>query len=115
MSGFCALIGFWPLFRGEPVRLWIAAAAAGFLIVAVAHAPLLAPLNRLWTRLALVLHKIMTPIVMGILFFVVLTPIALVMRLCGRDALRLRADPAAPTYWQSREPGPDPATMKQQF
>ena len=74
MSGFCALIGFWPLIRGEPARLWLAGAAAGFLIVALAHAPLLAPLNRLWTRLALVLHKVMTPIMMGILFFAVLTP-----------------------------------------
>jgi hypothetical protein len=115
ISGFLALVGLWPLVRGEPARLWAASVAAAFLIVALTRAPLLAPLNRVWTRLAVVLHRVMSPVVMGVLFFAVLTPAALIMRLCGRDALRLRTAAGEPSYWQSRPPGPDPSTMTQQF
>ena len=115
MSGFFALLGLWPLLRGEPVRLWTAGIAGVFLIVALAHASLLAPLNRLWTRLGVILHRLMTPVVMGTLFFAILTPLAIVMRICGRDALRLRRNRKAVSYWQPREPGSDPAAMDQQY
>jgi len=63
----------------------------------------------------LVLHRIMTPVVLGAIFFLVLTPVALVMRLFGRDALALKLDPVSLTYWKTREPGPAPESMSQQF
>ena len=76
----------------------------------------LAPLNWLWTKFALLLHAIVNPIAMILLFFTIVTPIALIMRATGKDLLRLRLDPDAPTYWiERRPPGPEPATMPRQF
>ena len=72
--------------------------------------------NRAWHHLGLMLGKVVAPIVMGGVFFVTLTPIALLMRLKGGDPLRLRWDPSAPTYWIVRTPpGPAPSTMPLQF
>ena len=65
--------------------------------------------------LGLLLHRIVNPIVMGLLFYGTILPTGLVMRLRGRDLLRLRRDPAAETYWITRTPGPAPETMRDQF
>ena len=75
----------------------------------------LALFNRLWMMLGLLLHGIVNPIVMGLLFYGTILPTGLVMRLRGRDLLRLRRDPAAETYWITRTPGPAPETMRDQF
>jgi hypothetical protein len=92
------------------------AIAAGFLAVALVRPSLLSPLNRLWFMFGLLLHKIVTPVIMGLIFFLTVTPTGLIMRLSGRDPLRLRRDPEAKTYWIEREPpGPDPETMRNQF
>lgn len=99
MSAFFGLLALWPVARGEPMRWWGAAIAAAFLVLALARAPVLAPLNRAWTQLAVALHRVMSPVAMAVLFFGVLTPVALAMRLCGRDVLRLRANRKAPSYW----------------
>jgi hypothetical protein len=66
-------------------------------------------------RLGLLLHRIVNPIVMGLLFFGTIWPTGLVMRLRGRDLLRLKREPASETYWIAREPGPQPETMRDQF
>ena len=80
-----------------------------FLVVAVAAPRLLAPLNRLWYRFGLLLHRIVNPVVMGLLFYATVTPIALVMRLVGKDPLHRAFDPQARTYWIERSPpGPKP-------
>ncbi|NGZ06963.1 MAG: hypothetical protein G8237_11470 [Magnetococcales bacterium] len=77
----------------------------------------LAPCNRLWTRFGLVLHRVVNPLVMGVIFFVVITPFALFFRLTGRDLLHRRFRPGSQSsYWIPRNPpGPDPATMKYPF
>jgi hypothetical protein len=115
MSGVFAALALWPLARGEPVRGWTAGVAAGFLIVALARAPLLAPLNRAWTGLAAALHRVMSPVAMAVLFFGVLTPLAWILRRCGRDALRLRPDPKAATYWIARGRGAEPGGMRHPY
>jgi Saxitoxin biosynthesis operon protein SxtJ len=115
-TGFLTLVALWPLWRGGPVRTWALAGAGAFLLVALAWPALLAPLNRVWTNLGLVLHRIVNPIVMGIMFYGVITPMGVIMRWAGRDALRLRRNPAAATYWIDRHPpGPAPDTMTNQF
>jgi hypothetical protein len=77
---------------------------------------LLTPLNRLWTRFGLVLHAVVTPVVMGLLFYLTVVPIGIVMRLAGKDLLALRYDPGAKSYWiERRPPGPAPDTMPRQF
>jgi len=111
-----AIIGLLPLLFGRAPRLWALAVAALFLAVALLVPGLLAPLNRLWLRLGLLLHRVVSPVAMGIVFFGVITPMALVMRLLGKDPLRLRFDRNAPTYWIERHPpGPAPESLKDQF
>lgn len=101
---------------GAPPRWWALAVGVLFAGLALALPRTLAPLNRLWFLFGQLLHRIVNPIVMGLLFFCVLTPTALLMRLLGKRALALDFDAAARTYWiERRPPGPAPETMKRQF
>lgn len=111
-----AIVALWPVVGGGAVRIWAAAVAAAFLVVALAWPAALAPLNRAWTAFGLVLHKITNPIFMGLVFFGAVMPTALIMRALGKDPLRLRLDRGAKSYWIEREPpGPAADTMNQQF
>jgi Saxitoxin biosynthesis operon protein SxtJ len=95
---------------------WTGGLAALFLAAALLRPAMLHPLNRVWMRLGLVLHKVVNPIIMGLLFFGTVWPTGLVMRMMGRDLLRLKRDPEAASYWIVRSPpGPLPETMKDQF
>ena len=110
------IISLYPLAFGRPLRLWSIALAAGFAVLALALPDVLGPLNKVWTRLGLLLHRITSPIVLGLMFFCVVTPIGFVMRLRGRDPLRLSMNPDASTYWIDRiPPGPKPDTLPNQF
>ena len=80
-----ALIGMWPLIGGHAARLWALAIAAAFLLIALVRPKLLAPGNRLWTRFGLVLHRVVNPLIMGLIFFLAVTPTALVMRALGKE------------------------------
>ncbi len=111
-----AAIALYPLLAGNPPRLWSLVIAAAFAAVALLRAGLLAPLNRLWTRFGLLLHRIVSPLVLGFMYFAVLTPTGLLLRLAGKDLLALKRDPAAASYWIPRTPpGPAPESLKQQF
>ena len=111
-----AVIGLFPLVFGGGVRLWSLAVGAGFLVIALAAPSLLAPLNRLWLRFGLLLHRIVSPIVLGVMFFLVITPMGLLMRAMGKDLLRLKFDKQSASYWIGRiPPGPPPETLKDQF
>ncbi len=116
-AGFFASVAAWPLvFGGGGVRWWALAIAAGFLAVALFHASLLRPLNRLWTRFGLLLHRVVNPLVMGLMFYAVITPAALIMRLAGKDPMRRGFDRDATSYWIERTPpGPAPDSMPNQF
>lgn len=119
VGGILAALG---LLKGLAFSGWTALAlallAVGAALVATAllAAPLLAPLNRAWLRLGLVLFKVVNPIVMFLIYVTTVVPIGLAMRLAGKDLLRLRRDPAATSYWIEREPpGPPPASLHNQF
>ena len=87
-----------------------------FLLMAIFFSELLLPLNILWFRLGIILGKIISPIVIGLIFFFIITPIALLGRLMGRDELKLKRNKVSETYWVERKPvGPDPKTFKNQF
>jgi hypothetical protein len=75
----------------------------------------LQPINVAWTRLGVLLHRIVNPFVMGLIFYGAVLPTGLVMRMRGHDLLRLKLDPNVESYWITREPGPDPETLKDQF
>ncbi len=109
-------IGLLPLFKSGGVLVWSLVLSGLFATAAAVSPPVLGPLNRMWTAFGLWLNKIVSPIVMGFLFFLVVTPMGVCMRLFGKDLLRLKFDPKAKSYWIPREPpGPDPQTMSNQF
>ncbi len=111
-----AVIGLWPLLSGAGVRIWALAIAGLFLALALVKPGLLSPLNRLWTQFGLLLHKVVNPLVMGLLFYLTVTPIGLLMRLMGKDPLGRRFDRSVESYWIARDPpGPAPESMKNQF
>jgi hypothetical protein len=115
-GAFFLMVGLYPLALGKPFRLWGIVISAAFTLVALAAPGALGPLNKVWTRLGLLLHRITSPIVLGIMFFVVVTPLGFVMRLLGKDLLRLRMERDAPSYWIERQPpGPKPDTFPNQF
>jgi hypothetical protein len=101
--------------HGTISLIWTSLVA--FFIFAAFLFPLkLRPLNILWMKFGLFLGKVMTPVVMGLVFFFVVTPIALFMRALGKDLLNQKLDPAAVSYWiQRTPPGPDGKTMTRQF
>jgi hypothetical protein len=110
------IVGLWPLLDGARPRWWALAVALAFALVAGLRPATLAPLNRLWTRFGLLLHRVVNPVVMGLMFFVVITPFGVVRRLVKGDPLGLRPDPGAASYWIRREPpGPAPETIERQF
>jgi hypothetical protein len=111
-----ALIGLWPLLDGQALRVWALIIAAVFTACAFFAPGVLKSLNRIWFRFGMLLHRIVSPLVMGFLFYLTVTPIALLMRLAGKDPLRLKFDRAARSYWIERTPpGPAPESLRHQF
>jgi len=110
------IIACYPLLHASGIRLWAVAVSAGFLLLAMLRPQVLAPANRLWTKFGVLLHNIVSPLALGILFFLVVTPTGLLLRFFKKDPLRLHFDPAADSYWIKRDPpGPDAASLKNQF
>lgn len=110
------LIALWPLLERASPRVWAIVVAVLFALCAWLTPRVLVPLNRLWFRFGELLHRIVSPVALGVIFFGAVTPYALVMRLFGRDALLLRKSSARPSYWVRREPpGPPPDSFHNQF
>ena len=110
------IIACWPLLGLRPLRWWALGVAILFLAAAVVAPRMLSPLNRLWFVIGLALHAVVSTVVMGLVFFTTLTPIAVLMRALGKDPLRLKREPGAATYWIDRQPpGPAAETMTRQF
>ena len=116
VATFFLIITFWPLIHAEPIRWWALGVAGVFAALALLWTAALAPLNKSWTKLGVLLYRIVSPVVMAFLFYVIVTPMGLLMRMLGKDTLRLRRDPGAASYWIHRTPpGPAPESMKNQF
>jgi small neutral amino acid transporter SnatA (MarC family) len=95
---------------------WTGGIAVLFIAVAVLYPAALDPLNRLWLKFGLLLHKVVNPIVIALVFFGTVLPTGLIMRVLGKDPLRLNWQPDATSYWiERRPPGPAPESMKDQF
>ena len=106
------LIAIYPSLSGESVRLWSLAIATIFFILGVINSRLLSPLNKIWFKFGLLLGKFISPLVMGLIFFLVVTPIALFMKLLKKDVLNLKFNKEN-TYWIVKS-GPK-SKMKNQF
>jgi hypothetical protein len=116
IAGACLLLALGPLRHGHAPRWWALALAGAFALIALLKPVLLASLNRLWTQLGVLLGKVVSPIALGILFYAVLMPVALLLRLTGHDPLRLKLDRDGDSYWIARKPpGPPPDSMGNQF
>ncbi|NQW09984.1 MAG: hypothetical protein HQ481_08925 [Alphaproteobacteria bacterium] len=111
------IVGLWPLTDSEgAVRVWALGVAGVLMAAAVFHPALLAPINKLWFVLGLVMHAVVSPLIMAAVFFLVVTPIGLIRRVFVRDPLGLRPDPSATSYWVVKEtPIPPPGSMRRQF
>lgn len=115
-TAFFAVVGLFPLLRGGEPRLWALIASGAFLLVALVLPRVLHPLNIVWMMFGALLGRIVAPIVLGLLFFLTVTPMALVMRAMGKDHLRLKWSKDEESYWIERTPpGPAPESMKNQF
>ena len=106
------LIGIYPLFNEHNIRIWSILTSLVFLILGLLNSKILTPLNKLWFKFGLLLGKIISPLIMGIIFFLVVTPIGLFMRMLGKDLLNLKKN-SNNSYWIEKT---DPkGKMKNQF
>ena len=109
-------VGVWVVSGGQSKGWLFFVSAALFLVVAIARPSILGPLNRAWAKLGLLLGQVFNPILLGVVFFLVVTPMAVIRRLLGKDSLRLKSKPSLESYWIDRNPlGPKPGSMTRQF
>ena len=114
MAAFFAIVAIAPLLGGKDILPWAALLSAAFVGTAVLRPSLLHLLNRAWFRFGALLHRIVSPVVLGLLFFGVITPTAVVMRAMRRDVLGLKFDASAKSYWIRRD-GQASSSMTRQF
>ncbi len=115
-AAFFAIVALLPAIHGAPPRWWALGVAAAFAIIAFIAPRVLHPLNRAWLALGLLLHHVVNPVIMAIMFYGAILPMALLLRALGKDILRLKREPAAASYWIPREPpAPAPGSMNKQF
>lgn len=110
---FC-VVALWPLLGDADIRVWALIVATIFALAALFCPVALKPLNLIWFKFGLLLHKIVNPIIMGLLFYLTIMPMGLIMRLSGKDILNLRIDKSVRTYWIKRE-SPAPDSLRNQF
>ena len=107
-----AIITFWPIISGNPLRLWSLPISIIFLVLGLLNSKLLNPLNIVWVKFGELLGRIIAPIVMAIIYFIIVTPIGLFMRLIGKDLLNIKFSKSN-TYWIKRKK--KIGSMKKQF
>ena len=107
-----AIIAFWPTINGNPLRLWSIPISVIFLVLGLLNSKLLNPLNIVWVKFGELLGRIIAPIVMAIIYFIIVTPIGLFMRLIGKDLLNMKFSKTN-TYLIKREK--KVGSMKKQF
>ena len=109
---FFFLIATYPLLNDDNIRIWSLIISLSFLILGLLNSKILEPLNKIWFKFGLLLGKIISPLVMGLIFFIVVTPIGLLMRLINKDLLNLKFNETK-SYWiEKNEPK---SKMKNQF
>ena len=111
-SVFFLIISIYPLFKGVELRTWSLVISIIFLILGLINSKILTPLNKLWFKFGILLGNFISPIVMGVVFFAVVTPTSFIMRVLGKDLLNLKKNNRK-TYWI--EKSKIKSSMKQQF
>ena len=109
---FFLIISTYPLIKGGEIRVWSLIIALIFLILGIINSELLTPLNKIWFKFGIFLGNFVSPIIMGIIFFIVVTPVSLILKLLGKDVLNIKKNNKR-TYWIDKS---DPKSkMKNQF
>lgn len=96
------VIALWPLINGASPRTWALIIVALFALAALLYPSVLTPLNAAWVKFGLFMHKIVNPILMGLIFFLTVLPTGLMLKLFGKDPMRRKLDANTKTYWQDR-------------
>ena len=107
------IIGLWPLKNSGNANLYIIGISGIFLVLGIFNSKILSPFNKVWIKLGELLGTIIAPIVMALVYFVVLTPISLIVRISGKDLLELKFLKKRETYWIKRKK--NLSSMKKQF
>ena len=106
------IIACWPILNSESIRLWALIISLVFLILGLLNSKILVPLNKVWVKFGEFLGKIIAPIVMFLIFFTILTPIAIVLKLLGKDLLKIKKNKLIESYWINRK---NITSMNRQF
>ncbi len=109
---FFIIIAIYPVFNGNEIKIYFVIISLIFLVLGLINSAILSPLNKIWLKFGLLLGKIVSPIVMGIIFFLVVTPIGILMRILGKDILNLSYNKKK-SYWIKRYSSK--SKMKNQF
>ncbi len=106
------IVALWPILNNGDIRIWSLVLSVIFLVLGILNSKLLNPLNILWFKFGLFLGKIISPIIMGLVFFVVVTPIAILLKIFRKDVLSLKKN-SSNTYWKKKSDYD--TSMKNQF
>ena len=109
---FFLIISLWPIKNGLDIRLWSLIISIIFLLLGLFNSKLLTPLNQIWFKFGLLLGKVVSPVVMGVVFFLIVTPTGLIMRFLGKDLLSLKKNKSK-SYWVEKKD--ENTSMKKQF
>tara|TARA_B100000963_G_scaffold345389_1_gene349446 strand:- start:782 stop:1162 length:381 start_codon:yes stop_codon:yes gene_type:complete len=107
------IVGLWPLLNDKDIRIWSVVLSVLFLLLGLTKSKILIPLNNYWIKLGEILGKIVAPIVMLVVFLGVVTPMAFLVKLFGKDLLNLKFNKKTNSYWLHRQKKIGP--MKNQF
>ena len=110
---FFLILALWPLKNGNSLNLFFITISGIFLILGLINSKLLSPLNKLWIKFGEILGMIIAPIVMALVYFVILTPVSLAVRILGKDLLGLKFLKEKESYWIERKK--NLGSMKKQF
>ena len=107
------IVGLWPIIKEGEIRFWSIILSFTFLILGIINSKILIPLNKYWIKLGEILGKIIAPLVMLVIYFAIVTPIALLLKIFSKDILNLKLDDTTDTYWIKKKQ--DLGPMKNQF
>ena len=107
------VVGLWPVIKGETANIYLILISLFFLIFGLINSKILSPFNKAWIKLGEILGLIIAPIIMALVYFIILTPISLIVRMLGKDLLGLKFLKKQDTYWTKRKK--KIGTMKKQF
>jgi len=110
---FFLVVGMFPLIKGEDPRIIYLLISIIFLFLGVINSKILTPLKKLWIKLGDLLGIIIAPIIMGLVYFLILTPLSIIVKVAGKDLLKLKFSNKVKSYWIKRDK--DPGSMDKQF